>query len=394
MNNNMQNNQNGMPINPNSNMGGTMPNNPAIERANEQLMGRQAITDNRPSPMQGVGNVQTTPRIMQGTPNVTNEPNIIQGIPSEPINQVQAMPGQETKGVNRYTMGIPVQEESQVINNNPEVVTIPGFNKPEPPMQNPNFMQQPINQNVQNSEIKVPNNNIPNNIQMKNMANGLNMQRSGNINNYPNQPVNNISNSNQPINNIQNSNLNQHVSNNMGQETFQQAPQNMNQNTGQNINPNVTYGQINSQTQMQNIPKQQVNQTNQNSYNNVIPNDNNKQSIPENQIGQMAQQNQNLSSVQPQNAGQNINSTINKSPKTQEFNKPVEQKYTNNISGIKPATNNSGLSQIGQMEQKSQAQTPVYQPPKRKFPLSVREMILVSIAIIGIIVVIIMYWPN
>ena len=35
-----------------------------------------------------------------------------------------------------------------------------------------------------------------------------------------------------------------------------------------------------------------------------------------------------------------------------------------------------------------------YQPQKKKFPLSIREMILVAIALIGVIIVVIMYWPK
>ena len=54
------------------------------------------------------------------------------------------------------------------------------------------------------------------------------------------------------------------------------------------------------------------------------------------------------------------------------------------------------MSQVGQTELNSSNQiNQAYQEPaKKKFPLSTREMILVGIAIIGIIVVIIMYWPR
>ena len=67
----------------------------------------------------------------------------------------------------------------------------------------------------------------------------------------------------------------------------------------------------------------------------------------------------------------------------------------NAINGIKPTSMSDGVSQVGQMEMNNKPQVNTsYQPPKKKFPLSVREMILVSIALIGVVVVVIMYWPK
>lgn len=67
----------------------------------------------------------------------------------------------------------------------------------------------------------------------------------------------------------------------------------------------------------------------------------------------------------------------------------------NAISGIKPTSVSDGISQVGQMEMNNRPQVNTsYQPPKKKFPLSVREMVLVSIALIGVVVVVIMYWPK
>ena len=67
----------------------------------------------------------------------------------------------------------------------------------------------------------------------------------------------------------------------------------------------------------------------------------------------------------------------------------------NAINGIKPTSMSDGVSQVGQMEMNNKSQVNTsYQPPKKKFPLSVREMILVSIALIGVVVVVIMYWPK
>ena len=67
----------------------------------------------------------------------------------------------------------------------------------------------------------------------------------------------------------------------------------------------------------------------------------------------------------------------------------------NAINGIKPTSMSDGVSQVGQMEMNNKSQfNTSYQPPKKKFPLSVREMILVSIALIGVVVVVIMYWPK
>ena len=65
------------------------------------------------------------------------------------------------------------------------------------------------------------------------------------------------------------------------------------------------------------------------------------------------------------------------------------------IRGIRPTNIDSGISSVGQVEMNTPQQVDTsYEPQKKKFPLSLREIILVSIAIIGVIVVVIMYWPK
>ena len=69
---------------------------------------------------------------------------------------------------------------------------------------------------------------------------------------------------------------------------------------------------------------------------------------------------------------------------------------TNNTSiGIKSAgVNQVGMSEVGAMEANQNSavtDSNFANPPKKKFPLSIREMVLIGIALIGIVVVIIIY---
>ena len=96
------------------------------------------------------------------------------------------------------------------------------------------------------------------------------------------------------------------------------------------------------------------------------------------------------------NVTSEINTTQNKSFEGNKSSMIGSTKDLNSsIGGIRPTNIDSGISSVGQVEMNTPQQVDTsYEPQKKKFPLSLREIILVSIAIIGVIVVVIMYWPK
>lgn len=108
----------------------------------------------------------------------------------------------------------------------------------------------------------------------------------------------------------------------------------------------------------------------------------------------------NTPNVNPNPSVNNMNQTVNtmgnvNPANTQNVPTSNPNFGINNNSGIKPTpTSNVGMSPVGQTEVNHQAMPTdinIEEPKKKKFPLSTREMILVGIALVGVIVVIIMY---
>ena len=412
MNNNMPNNfNNGMNNgfgpnsinnNPNSmNQNNTTQNNgfvnPTVEKAKEEMMSGQSKVGNGPSMMQGVQGASREPGIMQGAQGVSIEPGIMQGTsivkPQEPQN-TNVMPGQHHSGINSYTM------QRETVKPESEVVSVPGFdasnNAPSNPQPNiPNF-------NNASNQVKIPNEGQPinNEVKIPNMSNQPPQNQNtlnsafSNLNNIESQ-INNTPIQNQGItesnqNNTLNSNFNNNVNNNFNNNVSNNTP-------GQNFtSPSI---------QNQNRPTE--NKTLENNLNE--PNINNMKPVetpaPPNTIN-----NFNNVTQQTKPSVENPSPILNPQPKSK--NIPNNQIINNNqnpateigstkdvnnaINGIKPTSIGTGISQVGQTELNSTNQiNQAYQEPKKKkFPLSTREMILVGIALIGIIVVIIMYWPR
>ena len=97
-----------------------------------------------------------------------------------------------------------------------------------------------------------------------------------------------------------------------------------------------------------------------------------------------------------------INQPINnESMNSQAINSKVMQpsamnNTNNSMVGDANRNASSATSQIGQTVPNSLNNDVVEMPnaPEKKFPLSTREMILIGIALIGIVAVIIVYWPK
>ena len=361
MNNNMPNNFNngvsgGLGANNfNNNQGNLEPNNnfvnPAVEKANEQMMGGQSQVGNGPSVMQGMADVNKEQGAMQGVNNVQNKPGIMQGnsMPNQntlnqSVSSQPVMPGQTNSGINSYTMQNEPKDKT-----NSEVLSIPGFSAsnnnvagPQQSVNVPNFN----NVNVPNQPVS--NQNVPN----QNHVDQVKVPNMGGIQ----APNNNI-------NNVYNQNVNQQNSVN---RPLEPQPNNFDNNYGQSSLKNNSNGVNNTN----NAPKTEIKNMNENfkSMNSLNQSNMTKPNNVSNQ--QMANNNQ--------------SSTIEKGNVSS---------LNNTVGGIKPTSIGSSVSQVGQTESNSINQmNQGYQvPPKKKFPLSVREMVLIGIAIIGIVVVIIMY---
>lgn len=332
-------------------------NNPIASEANRQMAGGQSQIGNGPNVIQGIPNVQNERGIAQGMSEVQNNSGIMQGnnMTNQNMQAKAQMPGQTNSGINSYTM-----QKEEPTKTNPKVVSIPSFGEPVQNQNMPNYPQNPIpNPGMQNPNSigQMPNQNIQNEVKIPNMDNFQNQ-----INNIPNP--NNI-----PNNNNYNPNNN---NNNLGQSI---KPNNQQVNNLNNIEATNTNNQI--ATQM----------NNRNNPNPAEPQKSQIMGIPSNN---KPLENQNNSNIQKDIKQSNKIPTTNPNIISEIGN---TRDLNNAIGGIKPTNTNSGISQVGQTEINSFSQTDTgfQEPKKRKFPLSVREMILIGIALVGIVVVIIMY---
>lgn len=110
--------------------------------------------------------------------------------------------------------------------------------------------------------------------------------------------------------------------------------------------------------------------------------------------------NQNLNGIvneMPINNGMPINNemqNINMAPPVNNIGINPEPAPLNSLNNqIGEPSANQGISQVGQTELNSMANDMAEMPemPEKKFPLSVREMVLIGIALVGIVVVLIVY---
>lgn len=351
---------NNMPNNFNNGLGNSNPepnnvNNPMVDKANEQLIGGQSTVGNGPSVMQGMPNVQNERGVMQGIAGVSNGPTVMQGQPSSTTpNQNMGMPGQFNSGINSQTMQVETPKKET-----PGVVSIPGFDALETanPVVNPTLGNTPFPNPQAPREIPnvAPTQPINNEIKIPNMLNDQNV-----VNNQINEPVNSIGTEQKQEPQI------------LGTvPKLDQNPVTTNPNLN-NVNANTLNNGINSQVGLEQKQEPQIIGTapklEQNSALTTPSNNIRKSNIVGNINNSSANVNQGITTP---------NNTINK-----EVNSSI---------GIKPTSIGGGISQVGQTEMNSNVQMGYQEPPKKKFPLSVREMVLIGIALIGIVVVIIMY---
>lgn len=368
--------------------------NPVVEKAKEEMMSGQSKVGNGPSIMQGVQGASREPGIMQGVQGASKEPGIMQGtgvVQTQQPQNTNVMPGQHHSGINSYTM-----QKETVQKPESEVISVPGFDN--------------ANQAPSNPQPNIPNfNNAPNQVKGPNVGQPINNEvKIPNMSTQPTQNQNTLNSAFSNLNNIES------LVNNTPTQNSGITGNNQNNNLNSGFNNNISNNANNNLTgQNSTIP----NTENQNRplENKILENNLNEPHINNmNQVETPVQANtiNNLNKVEPQttpsiekqspilNAQQKqkdipSNQIINNNQKpTTEIGSTRD--LNNAINGIKPTSIGSGMSQVGQTELNSSNQiNQAYQEPaKKKFPLSTREMILVGIAIIGIIVVIIMYWPR
>ena len=331
MNNNMPNNfNNGMPNNGgNTPMGNSMPN-PVENAAKEQLVGGQSTVGNGPSVMQGMPNVGSPAGAMQGVGSVQNNPNVMQG---GPVPNVKPEPVSTLPGQNHSGVNAVTMQKEEVKKDAPEVVAIPNFasNIPERSVpQQPNVGPTPNVTNVNPAPTVNQNMNVPNPM-------GVNPGV-----NVPNQIGN-------PNNNSVNNN-----------PMPKPAPSTTNV-IGANIpSPATTFPNNSAANQLSSFEPENVSSNNMNSIGGPKP--------------------QSIGAVPPTANGFNSTNGLNNG-----VNEP------NNLNGPMNENVDSGISQIGTSDMGSMDDE--IEMPTRKFPLSVREMVLIGIALIGIVIVVIKYWP-
>lgn len=345
MNNNMPNNfNNGMPNGDNKPINGAF--NPQ-QQAKEQLVGGQSTVGNGPDVMQGQPNVQNDRGVMQGMANVPNNPGVMQGnaIPNKP-EVPPVMPGQNHSGINAVTM-----QKEEVKKDEPGVVSIPNFGSttPEPPkpvQPNPVPGPKPVNQ---------MNSGMPNMDQsIKNPLNQINTPNIGpSVNEIkPAEPVK----QSEPVKDSVgvNPSVNGPVMPNEPLEPKKPVSDNIIGNEPINQAPN---------------PMEQVNNQNLNSF-------------PFENINQMSE-------PKPQPA---MGSVMNNQNVIGDAPKDLNDSITGGARNIL----NRGMSQVGVTQMNNSENDVVEMPevPNKKIPLSTREMILIGVALIGIVAVVIMYWPK
>ena len=449
MNNNMPNNfNNEMPNNMNYN------NDPMVQKANEQLIGGQSNIGNGPEVMQGISSVQNDRGIMQGYNNIQNPNGVMQGIEngSNDLSNPAPMPGQFNSGINNYTMQVESPQENSVSNEPiiPNIeptmpnndTSVPGLNNQQPMninvenvpanssvmpqmnmdsnsniftglrtdnqanesinnfyqnIENPNSFQRPI------VDVDVPNNQETNtmvNEQTVNPApsneNILNnaidtVPQSFDINqnmelNTPNieAPTADVANINQSmpnvdISNINEENINNEATNNNIQSAMESTPKIQNPFAMNNANLQANLnGQMNNETQ---IPQTNIVDT----PINPMPEVNSVNMDQSNEINQMTMGEPIVSPVMDQSPVMNNMNINNQIGNTQDLNSYIQtpqQPGFNNMMQASPQMN-SNYENIEMPQEKV-----------KKFPLSLRETILVTIALIGIVAVVIMYWPR
>ena len=419
MNNNIPNNfDNGMSNTNNFN------NDPMIAQANEQLVGGQSSVGNGPDLMQGMQNTQNNGNIMQGFSNVQNPNGVMQGTVEEiPNNNTMVMPGQVNSGINNYTMSVetPQQEANEInvpqepINEMPQVDNAPSFN--ETPTIQDNQMNIPnFNNPIMQPEMNM-NQNVNDNFREEAPVNPIDM---GTINNpIPTPEVNtNMDTPNVPNVEIPNVDTNQNINVDIPSVNIENNIDSMTPNI-----PDVSIPQMDVNANIPNMGEEVVNKPEEatqtfsnpfamnneslqqnlngqmnNQFDNVMP----YQNIPQEPINEMPQMNNTMGIDRNINNNQTINNNApiidpmispvmdmpnnNEISNTQDLNTIAEQPIDN--------SNNIGLmNNEPEMPQMNNNYEDVSEAkPAKKFPLSLRETILVTIALIGIVIVIIMYW--
>ena len=344
-------NNNGMPngfgnimgnFNNNTNNSNTV--DPITDQANQALMGGQG-TEQTADVMQGFSNVSNGNSAMQGVGNVSNEPGIMQN-PAPEVEPPVQMPGQTHSGINSYTMQYENNTESSAQTPQVESSAAPAMNS----VSN-------IEGTVEDHTVAM-NNGVPNPFLDK----FVNEQTVNNIN----QPVNNMGMA-QP-----NVGLSSSVIEPIPQQELDTTP------TEEPANSNIP-----------NIPSVEINTTSNQPINSaeieVMPYTNNYDMT-------------NVS-IEPNPAPATVN-PVDPSPTPMPsyqdnnigINQPIDNTSDLNTSTIGVTPTNIDVMQQDQMI--NNVEDPSVMPNKKKFPLSLRETILVTIALIGIIIVIVMYWPN
>lgn len=443
------NNNNNIPNNFNNGMSNNMNfnNDPVAREANEQLIGGQSSLGNGPDVMQGIPNVQNNPGIMQGFNNVQNPNTVMQGIEnvSQNISDSVPMPGQFNSGINNYTMQVERPQENSTPNDSimtnvePTIpnsdTNIPNFASSQPidvnvggisttsqvnPQMNMNANSNVFDNLRTDNPVDIPTNNLNSGINSVNsfdrpmvdvgIPSGLEVNTK--VNEQPEMPLPQTENAfinpmdtmpqsfntNQSVesnaSNIDNSmvdieNVNQSMPN---VESINNEKPNINiqgslDNTvkipnpfamdNENLQANLN-GQMNNETQ---IPQTNIVDAPINS----MPEENPINMEQSSEINQMPMGEPVFSPVMDQPQVMDNSNINNQIGNTQDLNSfvemPQQPNFNNNVGQPMPQMNNYQSIDMPQEKVKS-------------FPLSLRETILVSIALIGIIAVVIIYWPN
>ena len=337
---------NGMPNNfNNSNLGG---NDPLANQAASNLMGGQSDTPSNVNPMMGE-DVIPTPSAFQGLSNVTPEPSVMQGNATPNVVDVPSMPGQGNSGVNAFTM------QSEPMNNTDNVMS-----------NNDVVGQAPVNNmNAQNSfdafdriNAEVINND-PANMNQADLTASLNNQvmNDGGINTAPALNSTLLGAGNIPSDaTIDSVNMQENVM--QSEPNFNQAPQDVVQ------------------------PEPNFNQMPQNNLDNNFGGGSALDSGVNNSNGFAAP-------AAPQNMDNNIGGNTDFGMNQPNMNNQIGQPQANNQIGDVNMVN-SMMGSAASEPVGAQQQNFGYEQQK-KFPLSVREIVLIAIALIGVIFVVGMY---
>jgi len=204
---------------------------------------------------------------------------------------------------------------------------------------------------------------------------------------------------NQNINSSQPQSINKNSFNNdLNQGTMSNVEQVPRAYANEDVKPNFNNNVINQtavpnsgSVQNQNINSSQPQQIKPNDFSNSVMNQNVIQNTPtaQNQSATNPFDSNQFNSLREEPIS-NQNQPVN-NVKDLGITMPQESNY---VGGIKPTTTVQGISQVGQTELNHQPMSNdiiFEEPKKKKFPLSVRETVLVAIALIGVIIVILQY---